>query len=119
MENKLEVMLFERTTRRVLLTEAGEFMRLHSRRVLGDVDAVMQRLRMEFAGARKEVKVGVSRSITLAHLPGLFAANQRLHPEVLTRVYHRTAGRCWRRWTNANWIWACSVPRPVSWRVWR
>jgi len=89
MEDKLGVALFERTTRRVMLTEAGEFLRLHSRRVLGDVDAVMQRLRMEFAGARKEVKVGVSRSITLAHLPGLFAANQRLHPEVLTRVYHQ------------------------------
>jgi DNA-binding transcriptional LysR family regulator len=87
MEDKLGVSLFERTTRRVTLTEAGEFLRLHSRRVLGDVDAVMQRLRMEFAGARKEVKVGVSRGITLAHLPGLFAANQRLHPEVLTRVY--------------------------------
>ena len=89
MEDKLGVALFERTTRRVMLTDAGEFLRLHSRRVLGDVDAVMHRLRMEFAGARKEVKVGVSRSITLAHLPGLFAANQRLHPEVLTRIFHQ------------------------------
>jgi DNA-binding transcriptional LysR family regulator len=89
MEEKFGVALFERTTRRVALTEAGSFLKDHSRRLLGDVDAVMQRMRMEFAGARKEVKVGVSRSITLAHLPGLFAANQRLHPEVLTRVYHQ------------------------------
>jgi DNA-binding transcriptional LysR family regulator len=89
MEDKLGVALFERTTRRVALTEAGLFLRDHSRRLLGDVDAVVQRMRMEFAGARREVKVGVSRSITLAHLPGLFAANQRLHPEVLTRVFHQ------------------------------
>jgi DNA-binding transcriptional LysR family regulator len=89
MEDKLGVTLFERTTRRVSLTDAGMFLRDHSRRLLGDVDAVMQRMRMEFAGARREVKVGISRGITLAHLPGLFAANQRLHPEVLTRVYHQ------------------------------
>jgi DNA-binding transcriptional LysR family regulator len=89
MEDKLGVPLFERTTRRVLLTEAGAFLKEHSRRLLGDVDHVVQRMRMEFAGARREVKVGVSRSITLAHLPGLFAAHQRLQPEVLTRVYHQ------------------------------
>ena len=89
MEDKLGVPLFERTTRRVVLTEAGTFLKEHSRRLLGDVDHVVQRLRMEFADARKEIKVGVSRSITLAHLPGLFAAHQRLQPEVLTRVYHQ------------------------------
>ncbi|MEZ0274149.1 MAG: LysR family transcriptional regulator [Roseimicrobium sp.] len=89
MEQRLGVALFERTTRRVTLTEAGRFLKDQSRRLVGDVDAVLKRMREEFTEARREVKVGVSRSVTLAHLPGLFAASQRHQPEVFTRVYHQ------------------------------
>jgi DNA-binding transcriptional LysR family regulator len=89
MEQRLGVTLFERTTRRVSLTEAGRYLKQHSRRLVGDVDAMLKRMREEFTDSRREVKVGVSRSVTLAHLPGLFAASQRHHPEVFTRVYHQ------------------------------
>lgn len=88
MEDKLGVTLFHRTTRRVSLTEAGRFLKEHSRRLVGDVETILQRMKGEFADARREVKVGISRSITLAHLPGLFSASQRHQPEVLTRVFH-------------------------------
>lgn len=89
MEERLGVTLFERTTRRVTLTEAGLYLKQHSRRLVGDVDAVLKRMREEFTEARREVKVGISRSVTLAHLPGIFSASQRHQPEVFTRVYHQ------------------------------
>jgi DNA-binding transcriptional LysR family regulator len=88
MEQKLGAALFERTTRRVSLTEAGQYLLSESARLVGDVAAVLKRVREQFTEARLEVRVGVSRSISLAHLPGLFSANQRLHPQVLTRVSH-------------------------------
>ncbi len=57
--------------------------------LLGDVEQTLTRLREEFAGARKEVRVGVSRSVGLAYLPGFFHANLRRLPEVACRVSHQ------------------------------
>src|SRR5215469_10824567 len=67
MENSLGVDLLERTTRTVRLTEAGEFLVRESGRLLGDVERSLQTLREEFAGAKKQLRVGVSRSIALAY----------------------------------------------------
>ncbi len=89
MERSLGLSLLERTTRSVRVTPAGEFLFRDSARLLGDVDQTLQRLREEFAGARKEVRVGVSRSICLAHLPGLFHANLRRLPELACQVSHQ------------------------------
>ena len=55
MEQRLGVSLFERTTRRVSLTEAGRYLKQHSRRLVGDVDAVLKRMREEFTDSRREV----------------------------------------------------------------
>jgi len=51
----------------------------------------LKRLREEFAGARKEVRVGVSRTIGLAYLPGFFHANLRRLPEVACRAAYETS----------------------------
>jgi len=93
MESKLGVTLFERTTRRVALTDAGRFLQRESAKLVGNVDTVLKQLAEQYAGARPEVRVGVSRSICLAHLPGLFAANLRHQPDVLTRVAHDDSQR--------------------------
>src|SRR2546423_301046 len=74
MESSLGVLLLERTTRSVRLTEAGKFLIGESTRLLGDVERSLQTLRVEFAGAKKRVRVGVSRSISLAYMPGFFHA---------------------------------------------
>ena len=86
LEAGLGLDLLERTTRSVRVTPAGEFLFREAARLTGDVEASLQRLREEFAGARKEVRVGVSRSIGLAHLPGFFHANLRNLPQVGCRV---------------------------------
>ncbi|HVX57423.1 MAG TPA: LysR family transcriptional regulator, partial [Candidatus Saccharimonadales bacterium] len=76
-ERSLGVNLFERTTRSVQLTPAGQMLLAESARLLGGVDQVLQRVREEFAGAKKEIRVSVSRSVSLAYLPGFFHANLR------------------------------------------
>ena len=85
-EASLGLDLLERTTRSVRVTAAGEFLYQESVRLLGDVEHSLQRLREDFTDAKKEVRVGVSRSIGLAHLPGFFHANFRRLPHVACRV---------------------------------
>ncbi|HXC34824.1 MAG TPA: LysR family transcriptional regulator [Candidatus Acidoferrales bacterium] len=80
-ENSLGLELLERTTRSVSLTKAGEFLFQESARLLGDVDQSLRRLTEDFANAKKEIRVGVSHSVSLAHLPGLFHANLRQQPK--------------------------------------
>lgn len=86
MEASLGVALFNRTTRAVHLTDAGRMLAAQSVRVLGDIDQTLRSLREEFAGASKEIRVGVSRSVGLAYLPGFFHANLRRLQRVAYRV---------------------------------
>jgi DNA-binding transcriptional LysR family regulator len=92
-EGKLGVALFERTTRSVRVTPAGEMLLDESIRLLGSVQQTLQRVREEFAGAKKEIRVGVSRSIGLAYLPGFFHANIQRQPDKGYRVtYQQSSG---------------------------
>ena len=91
MEASLGLELFERTTRSVRLTSAGVYLFHESSRLIGDVEGTVQRLREQFGGARGEVRVGVSRSIGLAYLPGFFHANLRRLPQVGCRVSYQTS----------------------------
>ena len=92
-EESLGVALFERTTRSVQLTPAGQMLRAESKRLLGSVDQMLQRIREDFAGAKKEIRVGVSRSVGLAYLPGFFHANLRRAPHVGYRVSYKASGK--------------------------
>lgn len=82
MEESLGIDLLERTTRSVRITPAGEFLHREALRLIGDVENSLLRLREDFAEARKVVRVGVSRSIGLAYLPGFFHANLKRAPQV-------------------------------------
>lgn len=88
-EARLGVALFERTTRKVALTEAGAFLLRETTRLVGDLDALLRRLREEYTEAPREVRVGVSKSISVAYLPGFFAAQQRRQPDVRMHVTHQ------------------------------
>ena len=90
-ENSLGIQLLERTTRNVRVTPAGEFLFREAARLLGDVDRSLHHLAEEFAGARKEIRVDVSRTISLAYLPGFFHANLRRLPQIGYRVAYQTS----------------------------
>lgn len=90
-EQQLGLSLLTRTTRSVVTTAAGKFLLQESSPVLGDVDVLLRRLREEYADAPREVRVGVSRSVSLAYLPGFFSANMRQGPTVISRVTHESS----------------------------
>jgi DNA-binding transcriptional LysR family regulator len=86
MEDSLGIDLLERTTRSVRVTKAGEFLFHESIKLLGDVDQSLCRLKEDFANAKKEIRIGVSRSISPAYLPGFFHANIRQGLKAIYRV---------------------------------
>jgi DNA-binding transcriptional LysR family regulator len=85
-EKSLGIPLLERTTRNVQATAAGDFLYREAARLLGDVEHSLHRLAQDFAGARKEVRVAVSHTVSLAYLPGFFHANLRRLPHLGYRV---------------------------------
>jgi DNA-binding transcriptional LysR family regulator len=90
-ETRLGIALFQRTTRSVVITEAGKFLLREGARLIGDLDALLGRFREKFTDAPKEIRVGVSQTIGFAHLPGLFAAQHKRRPGILLRVTHQPA----------------------------
>ncbi|MCW1913346.1 LysR family transcriptional regulator [Luteolibacter sp. GHJ8] len=87
-EARLGLQLFERSTRRLRITPAGSFLLRETAMVSGLLDSAMRRLKEEFSGEQREIRIGVSRSVSLAHLPGLFHGQRRHHPEVKILVSH-------------------------------
>lgn len=92
MEDSLGIDLLERTTRSVRITKAGEFLFQESIKLLGDVDQSLRRLKEDFANARKEIRIGVSRSVGLSYLPGFFHANLRRNHNVTYSVSYQPSG---------------------------
>ncbi len=91
MEHKLGVELLERTTRTVRPTAAGLFLNSEGNRLSGDVDRTLRALREEFAGAKKQIGVGVSRTIGLAYLPGFFHSSLKRLPAIACQVSHQSS----------------------------
>jgi DNA-binding transcriptional LysR family regulator len=90
-ESRLGVPLFHRTTRNVRVAPAGAFLLRETSRVIGDLDALLRRLREQFTDAPREVRVGVAKTISVAYLPGFFAAQRRRQPDVRLRVSHESS----------------------------
>ncbi len=88
MEDKLGVSLLERTTRKVALTEAGQSLVVEARRLNGTLEDSLRRFREEHVDAVKTVRVGFSRSIGLASLPGILFPFHRQSPHVRLQVSH-------------------------------
>ncbi|MGI8602587.1 MAG: LysR family transcriptional regulator [Verrucomicrobiales bacterium] len=88
LEARLGVGLFDRTTRQLTPTKAGHFLLDETAGLSSQVESIVRRLREEFIDGPREVRIGLSHSVALAHLPGLIHAHVRRSPEVRTRVAH-------------------------------
>jgi DNA-binding transcriptional LysR family regulator len=88
MEEKLGLKLFERSTRHVRLTPEGAALHARSGAILAEVDNALLALRGKSALLPKALRIGVSRTIGLAYLPGFFRAFQRKLPKVQLQVSH-------------------------------
>ncbi len=89
-EGRLGLRLFERTTRSVSLTEAAAVLLRETEVLPGLLDGALRRLREDFLDEPRQIAIGISRSVSLAHLPGLFHGQLRRHPEVQVSVSHGT-----------------------------
>ncbi len=89
LEERIGVDLINRTTRSVEVTEAGRYLAVEAGRLVGGVSSMLEGLLAEFTTTRPIVRVGVSRSMAMAHMPGLFHANHQRHPEVACQVSYR------------------------------
>lgn len=88
MEHRLGVALFERTTRRLSLTEAGASLLKETERIPVLLEAAVRQVRENHLGHPQELRIGVSRSVSLAHLPGLLHAHLQQPGAARLQVSH-------------------------------
>src|ERR1700754_3016290 len=69
LEDELDVTLFNRTTRQVSLTAAGEFLRLEASRILTGVDDAERGVRRIAAGRSGLLRMGLTGTAAFSHLP--------------------------------------------------
>lgn len=76
-EAELGVPLFHRTTRRLRISEAGLALLKDTESIPSILEGALRRLRENYLDSERVIRVGVSRSLSLAHLPGLLHAQPR------------------------------------------
>lgn len=97
LETALQVDLFQRRGKRILLTSAGLIFRDHAQQILGQLESLLQDLTIEPGQMRGAIHVGVVPVLSIALIPrllGIFAANHpgiRLHIEEISSTTIETA----------------------------
>ncbi len=86
LEREFGTALFERTTRRVELTQAGTLLLARARAVLAELDGARSDLDELAAVLRGQLRIGVTQVLGSLDLPGLLAGFHRRYPEVALAV---------------------------------
>ncbi|GHC48414.1 LysR family transcriptional regulator [Roseibacillus persicicus] len=75
-EARLGFTVFDRTTRSLVLTAAGQILLRETEAMPHILEGALRKVREDCFGELPVIRVGVSRSLSLAHLPGLFHSNK-------------------------------------------
>ncbi len=86
LERELGTTLFERTTRRVGLTHAGELLLVRARVVLAELDGARSDLGELAAVLRGQLRLGVTQVLGSLDLAGALAAFHRRYPDVTLAI---------------------------------
>lgn len=81
-EQELGVKLFHRTTRKLSITPAGKQLLRDTASIPNILDSAIQRISENYLGTQKQINIGISPSLSLAHLPGIFHQQSNVQPEV-------------------------------------
>lgn len=81
-ESRLGIKVFERTTRTVTITEPGAVLLRETEAIPNILSGAMRRIREDYLGVRREIRIGISPDLSLSHIPGIFHAQRKLQPEV-------------------------------------
>jgi DNA-binding transcriptional LysR family regulator len=92
LESELGVVLFERTSRRVALTSAGEVLVSEARDLLAHHEQVSERMARISAGETGEVGIGTIPALPPDLLPGLLTAWRRHLPDVVVVARSLSSG---------------------------
>ncbi|SFP76432.1 transcriptional regulator, LysR family [Bradyrhizobium sp. Ghvi] len=97
LEEELGSKLFQRTSRGVVLTEAGQVFREHARNIISDIERARDEIKAEDSYVRSEVTIGLPSSFaTLIGAPLIAAAAQET-PRVQLRLIEAMSGHI-REW---------------------
>lgn len=86
LERELGAKLFERTKRRVYLTDAGTVLLAEAQRVLAQFEVLRARVQEAAHGERGTLVIGSSAASMLTYLPEVVERFRALHPEVTLRI---------------------------------
>ena len=82
LEQQLNTRLFERTTRKVSLTEAGEKLHARAAGVVAEFEDLMQAVRRDDGKPEGHLRVMAPTTLTMQELGGLFCAFMQAHPRI-------------------------------------
>lgn len=82
LEEELGVALFERTSRRVSLTSAGEELLIHAERILEEIEQARAAMQVFAGGTRGRISIGLLSSLAAYRLPALLARFHQSYPGI-------------------------------------
>ncbi len=88
LESRLNVSLLDRTTRTLRPTAAGKALRAEAQQLINHAQSSYERIQSEYATGPKHIKLGVSTSTAMAHMPGLLQPSLKHHPDYDFQVWH-------------------------------
>src|SRR5690554_2378964 len=91
-EEELNTCLFERTTRRVVLTASGEQLLMNARRVLEEFDGALSRFQLYQSGLDGGVSLAALSSVASIILPAVISEFRKSRPNVKISVKDGFAG---------------------------
>lgn len=101
-ESRLGIKVFNRTTRSVTITEPGAVLLRETEAISGILGAAMRRIREDYLGTRREIRIGISNDLALAHITGIFHAQRKHQPDVRIVVSQAEGAALLRRVGNSG-----------------
>ena len=93
LEENLQVKLFERGSRRIRLTEAGQVLYNRVESILGMVDGTVREIKEIGSGTKGTVRIGTITTSGAMILPDLIAEFRKIYPDVTFEIWEAEGAR--------------------------
>lgn len=93
LEENLQVKLFERGSRRIRLTEAGQVLYNRVESILGMVDGAVSEIKEIGSGTRGSIRIGTITTSGAMILPDLIAEFRKFYPDVTFEIWEAEGAR--------------------------
>lgn len=110
LEEQLDTRLFDRNSRNVALTSAGEYLLPIVERLTADFDHAFSELEHSFAGERGRVVVGALPSMAAGALPPALASFRNLYPQVEVILRDHLSGNLYQQMQERQIDMAITIP---------